>query len=171
MLSRYIMHLSLFRFVTALCNIKDYTHNTYRLIWKNALYAVVWLTKLITGRVAQFCVTPLGNVNTWVILCKSNLITAHPDDTYTARARAECSVRVVGISLAIWNFHTNSLRESRIPPRGPQSGRGAEIIFCLAQSLTKAAHVTRVLITCEPNPRCNIDFAVRILLTRNLFCR
>lgn len=44
---------------------------------------------------AQFCVTPLGNVNTRVILCKSNLITAHPDDTHAARAVRTCVVGVV----------------------------------------------------------------------------
>jgi len=93
------------------------------------------MTKLIIGRVAQFCITPMGNVNTRVILCKSNLITAHPDDTHTIRGTY---VSYVGI-VSNLKFPYELVTGISDSPRGPQSGRRAEIIFCLAQFLAKAA--------------------------------
>ncbi|TGZ53068.1 Uncharacterized protein DBV15_00636 [Temnothorax longispinosus] len=63
----------------------------------------------------NFCVTPLGNVNTRVILCKSNLITAHPDDTHTARAERTCRRYIVSNLKFPCELVTG---KSRIPPRG-----------------------------------------------------
>ncbi|EGI68065.1 hypothetical protein G5I_03159 [Acromyrmex echinatior] len=111
------------------------------------------MTKLITGRVAQFCVTPVGNVNTRVILCKSNLITAHPDDTHTIRGTYVSYVGIVSNLKFPYELVTGISDSAAGSAIRPQSGN-----YFLFGSIPREGRMMRVLIMCDPKLQRNIDF-------------
>ncbi|KYM95383.1 hypothetical protein ALC62_13811, partial [Cyphomyrmex costatus] len=110
------------------------------------------LTKLITGRVAQFCVTPVGNVNTRVILCKSNLIMAHTNGTHTMRGTYVLYAGIVSNLKFPYELVTRISDSTAGSAIRPRSGN-----YFLFGSIPREGRMMRVLIMCDPKPQRNID--------------
>lgn len=144
----HITHLAFFRLYRN--SVMQYKRGLYMryvpvYLWKCCLRCR--MTKLITGRVAQFCVTPVGNVNTRVILCKSNLITAHPDDTHTMRGTCVSYVGIVSNLKFPYELVTGISDSAAGSAIRPQSGN-----YFLFGSIPREGRMMRVLIMCDPKP-------------------